>query len=233
MFKNFIRLLSYFTGFILLAAAAFFLVYKLLNFNKVILPSLTGRSISEARELLEPGGLSLMIEGEEYDADIPKGHIIRQDIPAGEKVKAGSEIKAITSKGVEMYSMPSFEGQVFEDAKLTLLNLGMNAGKVTKVHSDSVEKGMIIAQRPLPGNVQSSKVNFLVSLGPYEVSYLCPSFIKMTLYDAGKLADMLGIDLVEQEEGSIIIFQKPEAGAAIRRGDSIEVTLGRREGVWF
>ncbi|MDO8283111.1 MAG: PASTA domain-containing protein [Thermodesulfovibrionia bacterium] len=233
MFKNFIRMFSYFIGFVLLAAAAFFLVYKLLNFNKVAMPSLTGKSIFEAQELLQPGGLSLVVEGEEYDTDIPKDHILKQDIPAGEKVKSGSEIKVITSKGVEMFSMPSFEGQVFEEAKLTLLNLGMNVGKVTSVHSDSVEEGVIIAQRPLPGNVQSSKVNFLVSLGPYDVSYLCPSFVKMTVDDARALAATLGIKLVEQEEGNVVIFQKPEAGATIQRDDSIEVTLGRRGGVWF
>lgn len=233
MFKNTARIIMYLTAFVILGGVAFFLVQKLIDFNKITIPSLKGKSISEARELLEPGELVLLIEGGVYDTEIPEDHIVRQDIPAGEKVEAGSEIKVITSKGVEIFTMPSFEGQVLKDARLTLLNLGMDVGKVTMVHSDSVEKGMIIAQRPLPGNVRGNRVNFLVSSGPYEVSYFCPSFVKMTTDDARRLAAMLGIKLVEQEEGNVVIFQKPEAGTPIKRDDSIEVTLGRRGGLWF
>jgi serine/threonine-protein kinase len=233
MVKNFTRLLMYFTGFALLALVASFLVYKLINFNRIVLPSLKGMSISEAQELLEARDLSLKIEEEVFDAEIPVEHIVRQEIEAGEKVRAGSEIKVTVSKGVEVYSMPSFEGQLYDDARLTLINLGIEVGKITRVHSDTVKKGRIIAQRPLPGNVRSNKVNFLVSLGPYKVTYKCPSFVSMSLDDARKLAAMLDLKLVEQEEGDVVIYQKPEAGVILNRGDSVEVTLGRVGGLWF
>jgi beta-lactam-binding protein with PASTA domain len=233
MFKNFTRLLMYFTGFLLLAIVATFLVYKLINFNKIVLPALKGMSISEARELLEARELSLKIEEEIFDTEIPVEHIVSQDINAGEKVRAGREIKVSVSRGVEVFSMPSFEGQPYDDARLTLINIGIEVGKVTKVHSDTVKKGRIIAQRPLPGNVRSNKANFLVSMGPYKVTYKCPSFVSMSVDDARKLAGMLGVKLVEQEEGDVVIYQKPEAGVIVNRGDSVEVTLGRVGGLWF
>jgi beta-lactam-binding protein with PASTA domain len=101
------------------------------------------------------------------------------------------------------------------------------------VHSDSVEKGKIIAQRPLSGNIKGNEINFLVSLGPYEVYYRCPAFVNMTVDDARMLARELSIELIEKDKGSRIIFQKPEAGALIKNGDSVEVKLGRGWGSWF
>ena len=129
--------------------------------------------------------------------------------------------------------MPPFEGQLLGDAKLTLTNLGMDIKKVTWVHSDSVEKGRIIAQRPLSGNITGNEINFLVSLGPYEVSYRCPSFVNMTIDDARLLAGELDLKLIEKSKGSRVIFQKPEAGAIIKKGNSVEVKLGRGWGMWF
>ena len=77
---------------------------------------------------------------------------------------------------------------MLEDARLTLINLGIKIRKLTWVHSDTIKKGRIIAQRPLPGNIASNEINFLVSLGHYAVSYKCPSFVNMTIEDAKMLA---------------------------------------------
>lgn len=234
MFRNFFRLLRYFAIFLLLGVIASFLIYKLVNLNKTVeVPSLRGKSVSEARKLLYGRKLSLKIEGEDYDAKVPKDYIVRQDVEPGKKIKIGTHIKVFVSKGSEIFSMPSFEGQLLRDAKLTLINLGIKIWKVTRVHSDTVGKGRIIAQRPIYGNVRSNKVNFLVSLGPYRVLYKCPSFINMAVDDARQLAKALGLKLIEQDGGNIVIFQKPGAGAIVKRGDSIEITLGQGWGLWF
>jgi len=142
------------------------------------------------------------------------------------------EGKSLT-KAAEIYTMPSFEGQVLEEAKLTLLNLGMKVRKITRVHSDTVEKDRIIAQRPLPGNIENNEINFLVSLGPHAVSYKCPEFVNMTTGDARVLAGELGINLNEKEEGGRVIDQKPAAGTIINKGDNVEIVLGRGSGKWF
>jgi beta-lactam-binding protein with PASTA domain len=119
------------------------------------------------------------------------------------------------------------------DVELTLKKLGMKMGKITKVHSDTVEKNRVITQRPLPGYFSDNKVNLVVSLGPYDVSYRCPLFVDMTIDEARKVARALGLKLIEQDEGRVVVFQKPEAGAIVKKGDSVEVTLGLGGGLWF
>lgn len=234
MLKNFFKILFYSITFIAVGAVAAFLVYKILNFDKTgEVPLLTGKSITEASELLNKRKLFINVEGREHNDEVPEGHIIKQDVEPGKDIPVGVEVNVVVSKGVEMYSMPSFEGQLLNDAKLTLINLDMKIRKVTRVHSDTIEKGKIIAQRPLPGNITSNEINFLVSLGSYPVSYKCPSFVNMTLENARALAKELGIKLIEKEQGSKVIFQKPEADALVKKGGSVEVTLGRGWGMWF
>jgi serine/threonine-protein kinase len=234
MIKTYFKLFVYFIAFVAVGAVTTFLVLKVINFDRSgEVPLLVGKSVTEAAELLNRRKLFLTVEGKKYHDEIPEGYIVKQNIDPGEKVQIGTEVGVIVSKGPEMYSMPSFEGQPLEDAKLTLINLGIKLNKVTWVHSDTVEKGNIIAQRPLPGNRESNEINFLVSLGPYNVSYRCPSFVNMTVEDARILARELGIKLLERKTGSRVIFQKPEEGAIINKGDTVEVTLGRGWGMWF
>ena len=224
----------YFASFLAACAVVVFLVIKIINVDKTgEVPLLEGKSLIEARELLNKRKLLLKIEGRENNPDIMEEHIIRQSIKPGEEIYVGAEIGVSVSKGPEMYTMPSFEGQDLNDAKLTLANLGVKIRKITWVHSDTVEKGWIIAQRPLPGNIESNEINFLVSLGHYAVSYKCPVFVNMTTEDARMLAGELGIKLNEKESGGRVIDQKPAAGTIINKGDSVEVVLGRGWGMWF
>lgn len=234
MFKNFFRLISYFLIFIGVGAITTLLIFKIINLEKtVVVPSLIGRSVSEAMKLLQDEELLLEIKGEGYDAKIPPGHIISQDIRKGEKIKKGSEIKVFVSKGKAMFVIPYLEGMDIKDVKLTLKRSGIGLGRITFVHSDTLERDRVIAQRPLSGYSVDNKVNLLVSLGPYEVSYRCPSFINMPVDEARKLAKALGLKLIEQGDGSAVVFQKPEAGAIVKKGDSIEIKRGRGWGFWF
>ncbi len=234
MAKTYLKLLFYSLTFIALGVAAAYLYFQIKGFEDIRkVPLLVGKNISEVTELLQKERLIMKIEDEIYNEEIEEGHIVKQNIAEGKQVRAGTEISVIVSKGTEIYSMPLFEGQLLEEAKLTLLNLGIEVGKVTMVHSDSVDRGKIIAQRPLPGNFESNEINFLVSKGPYDVSYKCPSFVNMTIDDARILARELGIVLIEKDKGSRIIFQKPEPEGIIKKGGSVEVTLGRGWGMWF
>ncbi len=232
--KTFFKLSGYIVAFIAIGAVVAFLVFRIVDSNKTgTVPLLTGKSITESAELLTKRKLFLNVEGKEHHGEIPAGSIMKQNVAAGQKINVGEEVGVIVSKGPEMYSLPSFEEQALADAKLTLLNLGMKIRKVTWVHSDTESKGRIIAQRPLPGNIASNEMNFLVSLGPYDVSYKCPSFVNMTIDDAIILARELGIKLSIKKQGSRVIFQKPEAETVIKNGDTVEITLGRGWGMWF
>jgi serine/threonine-protein kinase len=229
-----IKTISYTLAVIASGLIAFFLALQIIELKETVtVPLLTGKSISEAIGLLEKKGIFLEIEGEEYNPEIPARHIIRQDIQQGEKIPKGSSIKVVVSLGRAMFKVPYLVGMDIKDVELTLNRTGLKIGRITRVHSYTVEKDRVIAQRPLPGYSEEDKVNLLVSDGLYEISYRCPSFINMTVNEAERLASILGLRLVVKDRGRVIVFQRPEAGSVVKKGDSIEVTLGRGWGLWF
>jgi eukaryotic-like serine/threonine-protein kinase len=224
--SNFLRIPLLFAVFVILGLTFGYLTFKVLSFSKTVeVPQLTNMTLIEANEALNKAGLYLKIEGEDYDPSVQAGRILRQDVPAGRTVKEKRAIAVIVSKGPRVYSVPSLVNETLSDAQAALLQKGLRVGNVIYVHSDSVEKGKIIAQRPEPDEPMTDSIIVLVSLGPNEVTYYCPNFLDKSYDDAKAVAGKMGLVLQTRGEGGIVVSQKPKAGAPIRSGDTISLEL--------
>jgi eukaryotic-like serine/threonine-protein kinase len=223
---KFIKITVYVFAFILLGLAFGFLTFKLLSFSRTVqMPELNGKSLVEANRLLTDIGLYIKIEGEDYDAAIPQGNIIKQDIPAGNNVKERRSIKVVISKGPRVRSVPMLVNDSITNAETALLQKGLKIGKVIMVHSDLVEKDRIISQKPEPDEQVSDVVTVLVSQGPYDRTYLCPDFTDMPLEQASILIKKLNLKSVTEGSGEIIGAQRPDPGRQIKAGDTIYLKL--------
>jgi beta-lactam-binding protein with PASTA domain len=144
----FARFPLYVLAFTMLGLLFGYLTFKVLSFSRTVeVPDLYGRSLPEAGKILTPKSLSLKLGGENYDALIPSGNIIRQDIPAGSKVKERRVIKVIVSKGPRVKSVPMLVNQTLGDAEALLLQKGLMIAKVIPVHSAAIEKNRILSQK--------------------------------------------------------------------------------------
>jgi beta-lactam-binding protein with PASTA domain len=224
--NKFLKIPFYIFIFILLGLVFGFLTFKLLSFSRTVqMPELQGKSLVEANRLLTDIGLYIKIEGEDYDAAIPQGNIINQDIPAGNKVKERRGIKVVISKGPRVRSVPMIVNEPITNAETTLLQKGLKIGKVIMVHSDIVEKDRIISQKPEPNEQVSDVVTVLVSQGPYDKIYHCPDFKDMSLEQANILIKKLNLKSVIEGSGETIASQRPEPGKQIKAGDTIYLKL--------
>jgi beta-lactam-binding protein with PASTA domain len=224
--SNFFRIPLLFAVFVILGLTFGYLTFKVLSFSKTVeVPQLANMTLIEANEALNKAGLYLKIEGEDYDPSVQAGRILRQDVPAGRTVKEKRAIAVIVSKGPRVYSVPSLVNETLSDAQAALLQKGLRVGNVIYVHSDSVEKGKIIAQRPEPDEPMTDSITVLVSLGPNEVTYYCPDFLDKSYDDAKAVAGKMGLVLQTRGEGGIVVSQKPKAGTPVRSGDTISLEL--------
>jgi beta-lactam-binding protein with PASTA domain len=230
--NNFLRIPLLFAVFVILGLTFGYLTFKALSFSKTVaVPQLTNMTLLDANEALNKAGLYLRIEGEDYDPSIEAGRIIRQDVPAGNKVKEKRAIKIIVSKGPRVYSIPSVVNETLSDAQATLMEKGLRIGRIINVHSDSVEKGKIVAQRPEPDEPSADTVTVLVSLGPDEVTYYCPDFLHKSYEDAEALAGKMGLVLQSKGENGTVISQKPKGGTPITSGSIVTLELAADKGV--
>lgn len=224
--SSLLRIPLLFASFVLLVLLFGFLTFKVLSFSRTVeVPSLADMTLLEANDALSRTGLYLKIEGEEFDSRVESGRIIRQDVPAGNKVKEKRSIKVFVSKGPRISSVPSVVNMTVPDADAMLMQQGIKIGKTVYVHSDFVEKGKIVAQRPEPDEKLSGSLTVLVSLGPHEVSYTCPDFTNKSADEARETAGKMGLAVETNGAGDIVSAQKPKPGSAVRSGEKLYLEL--------
>ncbi|HMK43091.1 MAG TPA: PASTA domain-containing protein [Dissulfurispiraceae bacterium] len=146
-----------------------YLTFTLLTMNRtIIMPDLRGKGMVEANDLLRSKGLYIRLEGDDYDGEVPQGAIARQNIPAGAGVKQGREIGVVLSRGSRIAFVPDVVGQTVAQAETSLQPRGIKIAKVMYVHSESIPKDTIIAQRPEPLEKGADQFSIVVSLGEIE-----------------------------------------------------------------
>jgi serine/threonine-protein kinase len=220
--RYFVKFPLYMLSFILLGLIFGYLTFKVLSFSRTVeVPVLAGKSVLEANKLLTEKGLYLKIEGEDYDAEIPTGHIIRQGIPAGNKVKERRAIKVVISKGPRVRSIPLLVHEKLLNAESILLEKGLKVSQIIQVHSNTIEKDHIVAQKPAPHERVSDHITVLVSLGTYDRIYSCPDFRNMYLDMARALAAKLGLAVSVKGKGDKVETQTPRPFSEIKSGGTI------------
>jgi len=228
--KGIIKITLYISLFIFLAIVSSYVTFWVMGSKKTVtVPDLRGKSLVEANKVLLSKRLYLKIGGEDFSTDVPTGYIIRQEIPPDNKIKEGRTIRVIISKGPRIYYMPTFVGLNLDEARELAIKKNIKIKKIIKVHSDSFDKGIVIAQRPAPEEKGSDNITLLLSRGPFKILYVCPDFTKMSLDEAKDLADRMGIELELIDYGSLIAEQTPPPGSIIRKGESVKLRLKYEE----
>lgn len=226
--KRPLRLLGYACIAIVLCAATAYVSYRIMITRMTVeVPDLIGMSLIDAGKALESRGLYIKVAGQDNDLQIPPGHVLSQDIAAGEKIKGLAEINVVVSKGPAVTLIPGVIGEKADEALKLFSQKGLEVARIN-VHSDTIEREVVIAQWPSPEDWKGQNITLVVSRGPYEVSYYCPSFLGLLRDDALSLAKELGlnVELTEAIEGEAIVgTQKPMPGEKILKGSTLFIQL--------
>ncbi|MFZ4619728.1 MAG: PASTA domain-containing protein [Bacteroidota bacterium] len=136
----------------------------------VIVPSLRGRSIRDAKFALDRAALKQGAIQYQVSIELPEGTIVTQDIPAGSKVKKNSYISVIVSAGesIDSIYIPSLIGKTFSEAQRILKEKGLRPGNVTYQINDELVPNTIIDQLPRENEVVTTQkdVDLFVSQAP-------------------------------------------------------------------
>lgn len=166
--KKIFKILIYLIALSVIGILSGHFTFELLSYGRTIVtPGIIGKDLDEAKKLLSSKKLNLRLDGELHDVHIPQGYILRQDIPAGNKIKEGREIGVILSKGPRIRNVPDLVGRPLDAAEADLKNKGLRINKIIYVHSIFAEKNIILAQRPEPHESGGDAFSVVVSLGKF------------------------------------------------------------------
>lgn len=231
--KGLFKSLLYFLLFFIVGAFATMLTLRLITAGRTItVPDLQGEDIVQAAAILRDAGLTLSLEGEEFHPTVPKEFIISQNPSAGSTIKERKGIGVIVSKGPREVTVPLVEGEPLWRAEIVIRQNNLAVGDIAKVHSELVDKDLVIVQNPAAGSVSDSSegINLLVSLGPQEVGYKTPELIGKRFEEGLALTERLGIQVTKAKplEG-LIVDQRPKPGSYIRKGDRLELIVSEKD----
>ena len=150
--------LSIFIGLILLFALSLggtMFALNITNPPEVDMPKVVGLSEEEARQEVENAKLVFEVSSEEFNKDVPEGYVISQKAesdlgdftttPGDKKVKEGSKVLVIISKGQEKTTVPKVVGMEKDEAIKALEEENLVA-EVIEETSRTVEEGYVISQ---------------------------------------------------------------------------------------
>jgi serine/threonine-protein kinase len=198
--------------------------------DAVDVPSVTGVDVTQARGLLDPKGLLLMLDGDRDDA-APVGSICVQTPLAGSRLPRGSTVHATVSKGQTKVHVPDVAGQLADKATSALGTAGLAVGGTDSESNANVPSGTVIGTTPSAGSevAKGSAVKLRVSSGPGMVDVP-----KVTGLVINKARELLAPDKFviktktgyDSEHGDwVVLTQDPAAGAKALPGSTINLLV--------
>ena len=205
-------------------------------------PDLYNMTIEEAEN--DPrieGVFEIQKAGSEFSADVPEGHILRQD-PKKEETRKGSQlvIQVWVSAGEETGEVPDLENKSEQDARILLeklnkeynLELTVEAPEELKQFSEEITEGYVIKTEPAQGEIlkKGDTVKLILSKGPDIKPVTVLPFVGMSIdsvlsqLESYQLTcDAADVEVVDSDKpGGTIVWQSPASGETVPEWTTIK-----------
>ena len=124
--------------------------------DTVQVPSLAGKTVSEAQADLREVGLTLGSQQSEPSSDFPEGEIIRTSPAEGDEVEVGTAVDVVTSTGPEIVTVPDVSTQCLSrggaNQALKAVGLVLEFGEAVPSVPECTNPNRIVGQSPAAGD---------------------------------------------------------------------------------
>ncbi|SDO67598.1 serine/threonine protein kinase [Geodermatophilus sp. DSM 45219] len=191
-------------------------------------PELVGQPLDAVRAELDDVPV-VLTEVQDYDNDVPVGHVTGFDPDPGTELKREQELTVYVSRGHEPVAVPAVVGLSPEEATANLEALGFTVER-TEGRSADVDPGEVMAVTPGAGEQApyDSTVTLQVSAGLPQVQV--PDVVGRSQAEASTVLQQAGLQVqVSQFFGDKVFRQSPAAGETVEIGTpvTILVTFGQ------
>ena len=195
--------------------------------DKVVVPSLVGKTEEEAKSALNSIGLGYKAV-KQSSSTIPEGKIISQGTTAGTKVAKNSTITLSISSGPESSLVPNVVGIDQVEAANALESAGFMV-TVKKANSDTVEEGKVISQTPTAQSNSAPGTTVIITVSEGKAaskSVTVPNVVGLTEKEAKAKLEELGLVCeVKYQSSATNVKEGNVFGQSIKAGE--KVTTGK------
>lgn len=168
---------------------------------------------------------------EEFSLTAPRGTIVSQRPEAGRRVRQGTKVTIVVSKGANRVEMPDAVGKQFDEVSAPFEAADIPL-EVERVASERVARGIVIKQSPGPGIQVTGvdTVSFTVSAGPADRPV--PDVVGRTLEGAAFELGVAGLTLGEvkirddaEAPPGAIVSSDPAPGATVAIETAVDLVV--------
>ena len=233
------KVISSIVGLILLFAISLGATIGISNATRpkdVQIPNLVGKTVDEAKQILEENKLIYVEDGTEYSTEYEEGQIISQNPTYVENrnIKQNTEVKVVVSLGTETTTVPKLKGLTKDEAEETAEKSKIKLNIVEET-SKTVEAGIIIKQDTDEGETVNAgdTVTVYLSIGTGIKQVAVTSVFGRDEATAKQILESAGLVVqVEYDEDStkdngVVLRQSIESGTTVDEGTTIVITVNK------
>jgi beta-lactam-binding protein with PASTA domain len=130
-------------------------------------PDVAGRTVEEAKRVLEEAGYAVQVGAPLPDPTIKKGMVVAQSPKAGTALEAKSAVVVQPSAGPDAVEVPKLVGSLLPGAKANLEKAGLKVAPIQWVDLGETASYLVLGQKPEPGTKlpPGSEVTLTVNRG--------------------------------------------------------------------
>ena len=185
-------------------------------------PDVVGSTEPASRSALTAAGLAYRSTALVFSRTVAKGVVLSTDPPVGSRLKPGTPVALIVSKGVQQVAVPDVRGKDIAAATATLVKAGFVV-TTSQAFSDTAAKASVLDQSPNRGSVDlGSTVALVVSKGPDLVKL--PDLTGDDRDRAVSALQALGLKtnvLAFPGGPGLVLRTSPGGGTMVRRGSTV------------
>ncbi|MFB9249167.1 Stk1 family PASTA domain-containing Ser/Thr kinase [Sphaerisporangium melleum] len=192
-------------------------------------PELLGLNVALAKAQAEKQGFTVKIGPAEHDDKLAEDKVLRSDPEPGKEVLKDAVITLIPSSGPVKVPVPNVVNLSEGDARAKISEVGLTPGSVSRVPSDTVQRGLVMRTSPAVGTRlrEGSKVQLVLSAG-----LLMPDVSEMQCDQADAFLRQKGfnptvVQQTDQAQPNTIIAQVPAARAEVTAGQAVQLTCSK------
>ena len=179
---------------------------------------------------IESQGLVAVVESA-FSLTAPRGTIIGQTPRGGAKVREGTEVEVVVSKGANRVEMPDAVGRPLREVAPPFDSAGIPL-VIDRVPSETVEGGIVIAQDPGPGIQVTGEdtVSFTVSSGSADrpVPEVMGKSPDAASFELGRAGLAVGeVELLDDEAvpAGAVVSSNPPTGEVVGRDTVVDLVV--------
>lgn len=205
--------------------------------EEIAVPSVQGKLLREAVELLEKEGLRVEIKESRYKKDMAADLVLSQEPSAGRKVRKARAIQLVVSLGPELVKVPKLVGLTQREAAIELSNSGFHLGEIKYSKQVYGEPEQVLEQSPSAQELlqKGAKIDLVIQRGSGTGQVVVPAWQGKYYYGLEQQMKNQTLNLYSVTwtpsriaPAGVVVEQMPEAGkeTAVFSPVELEVSTG-------